>query len=379
MRFSLLALLSLCAVSPALAGKKKAVEPNIEDVSAQLMGRALTSDGAWDKLIELCDDIGHRLAGTEALEKAVDWGEAKLAADGLIASREPVILPVWIRGEESAVLLDPVERPLKVLALGGSVGTPEGGITAEVVVVANWEELEALGDAVQGKIVLYDVPFTGYGETVQYRGQGALRAAKQGAVAVLVRSVTPHSLDTPHTGAQWGAEEGVPAIPAAAVTLEAAALMHRLSNRGKTFRVHLELGAPVEDDRPGHNVVGEITGRELPDEVVVLGCHLDSWDVGQGAQDDGAGCVAAMEAGRLIAALPFAPRRTVRVVLFTNEENGLAGGKAYGVAHGDEKIVAAMEMDTGAGSPWGWRVDVRREDEAEAKRLQAQAIEALAP
>ena len=380
MNRTMMTLALACLLIPAAhAGKKKAAAPDRDAVSATLMGQALTSEGAWDKLLELCDGIGHRLSGSPELEKAVAWAEAKMAEEGMDASTEEVMVPAWIRGHQTATLLNPVERPLNILTLGRSVGTPEGGITADVLVVSSWDELEARKAEVKGKIVLYDVPFTTYGETVDYRGNGANRASAHGAVGVLVRSVTSHSLDTPHTGAMRPYEDGIPPIPAAAVTIEEAELMHRLQDAGTVPRVTLDLGAHTVDDRPSANVIGEIRGRSLPDEVVVLGCHLDSWDVGQGAQDDGAGCVAAMEAGRLIAGLEVAPARTVRVVLFTNEENGLAGGTAYAEAHADERIVAAMEMDTGAGEPQGWRVDVRRGDEDAAKALQAQAIQTLEP
>jgi len=384
MRRPFLLALLLSLTSPAHAGKKKSAEPDIQDVAAQLLGRALTTDMAWTRLVELCDDIGHRLSGSESLEQAVRWGQSRMTQDGLDTHLEEVMVPAWVRGHERAVLLQPVERELEILTLGRSVGTPEGGITAQVVVVDDWDHLARLGDTVAGKIVLYDVPFTNYGETVQYRARGAIEASKLGAVASLVRSVTPESLQSPHTGAMRPYEEGVTPIPAAAITLEAASLMRRLQERGKTFELHLDLGAHTLEDALSHNVVGEIRGRTHPEEVVVLGCHLDSWDVGQGAQDDGAGCVAVMEAGRLIRALPVAPRRTIRVVLFTNEENGLRGGTAYADAHGgddrpEERVVVAMEMDTGSGQPLGWRVDVRREDAQQQQALVAHAIEALTP
>jgi hypothetical protein len=372
-------LLLYALLATPVEAKKPKPAPDAEDVAAILMGRALTSTGAMDKLKELCDDIGHRLSGSPQLQEAVKWGEAKMASEGLDTHLEEVMVPAWIRGREHAVLLGPVERPLNILTLGRSVGTPDGGITAEVVVVDNWDHLESLGDAVAGKIVLYDVPFTNYGATVQYRGDGANRASRLGAVAVMVRSVTPKSLDTPHTGAMWYAEDIETKIPAVAVTVEEATLMRRLSERGKTFEVHLALGAHFIEDQLSHNVVGEIKGREEPDEIILMGCHLDSWDVGQGAQDDGAGCTAIMEAGRLIAALDPPPRRTVRVVLFTNEENGLMGGKTYGEAHADETFVAVIEMDTGAGQPLGWRVDQRRDDEEEAKILAEETITWLRP
>ncbi|MCK6528821.1 M20/M25/M40 family metallo-hydrolase [Myxococcota bacterium] len=246
-----------------------------------------------------------------------------------------------------------------MLGLGGSVGTPPGGIEADVVVARDFAHLESLGEAVRGRIVLFDVPFTDYGETVAYRGRGASAAARLGAVAVLIRSVTPTSLSTPHTGA-LGYAGDAPRIPAAALTVEDAASLHRLADRGIVPRVRLEMGARTAPDGTSANVVGEVRGREHPGEVVVLGCHLDSWDVGQGAQDDGAGCVTVLEAARLIGALPQRPRRTVRVVFYTNEENGLRGARAYAEQHRDElpRHVAAVEADTGSGAPLGFRVHV---------------------
>ncbi len=355
----------LLSASIAIAAKKPLPEPDLHDMAGTLLGRALASDTTWTRLTELCDDIGPRLAGSDGLNRAIAWGAAAMAEDGLAARLEPVTVPVWIRGAERASLLGPVPRELPILGLGGSVGTQPGGIDADVVVVHSFDELAALGKAgIEGRIVLYDVPFTTYGETVGYRWGGASAAAKHGAVAVLVRSVTPESLATPHTGAM-GYDPAAPKIPAAAVTTEDSAAIARMAGKG-TVRVHLEMSAKAAPDAPSANVVGEIRGREKPDEIVVLGCHLGSWDVGQGAQDDGAGCVMVMEAGRLIASLPVPPRRTVRVVLYTNEESGLAGGKAYAAAHAMERHVAALEADTGAGRPLGFRIQGGADDEKPA-------------
>jgi len=372
------ALAMVALAAPALA-KKQPAPPSLEAVAAELIGGALTSDDAWEELTELCDTIGHRLTGSPALERAVDWGAARMAEDGLTATRQEVAVQVWTRGEESLTMLAPVERELGMLGLGWSVGTPGGGVEAEVLVVDDFEHLERLGEAVAGRIVLYDVPFTTYGETVKYRSKGPAAAEALGAVAVLVRSVAPHGLYTPHTGSlDHGA---APQIPAAAVTLEDAAWMRRLSERGEPVRLALKMGAQDRGEGVSHNVIGELKGRELPDEYVVLGCHLDSWDVGQGAQDDGFGCAAAMEAGRLIAALEVAPRRSVRVVLFTNEENGLGGARAYAAAavEAGERHVGAIESDTGGGLPAGFRVDVRGEDEAAVEARLAEVMAALAP
>ncbi len=229
---------------------------------------------------------------------------------------------------------------------------------------------------IEGRIVLWDVPFSSYGATVGYRVAGASKAAEKGAVASLVRSVTPESLATPHTGSQHYAD-GVTQIPAMAITVEDAAAIRRWTERGKKVEVSLTMGAEILPDQQSANVVGDLLGRERPDEFVIIGCHLDSWDVGQGAQDDGAGCVIAMDAARLISELPVRPRRSIRVVLFTNEESGLAGGRAFAAAHGGDQVVAAIEADTGAGAPQGFRLDVRRGDNTE--RMQTRALERLEP
>ncbi len=346
---------------PGPAHARKKATPAPVAAPAQLIGEALTSEVSWLRLEHLCDRIGHRLSGSPALDQAIAWAQDAMNQDALANVRaEPVTVPVWVRGHERLTQLSPREQELDVLALGGSVGTPEGGVEADVLVVSSFDELDALPDAeIAGRIVLFDVPFTTYGATVQYRGHGASAAARRGAVAALVRSVTPVSLDTPHTG-NMEYDEDAPRIPAAAVTVEAASRMHRLQEAGAPARVRLELGSHDAGTAPSANVVGEVMGRELPDEIVVVGCHLDSWDVGQGAQDDGGGCVSALEVGRLIARLPQAPRRTVRIVLFTNEENGLAGGRAYAQAHAGERHVAAIESDTGTGAAAGFSLDVRR-------------------
>ena len=352
----MLFLLSMLVTMPSVHAGKRA--PDVDAVAAELMGRALASHESWRELTFLADQIGHRLSGTPQLEQAIAWAASEMRADGLRVSLEPVEVPHWVRGPAHAEVTVPRRQAIEVLALGSSVPTPEGGLEADVLVLGSFGELEARAADVAGRIVVWNVPFTTYGETVQYRVRGASEAARHGAVASLVRSVGPTSLDTAHTGVQRYAE-GVHMIPAAAITVEAAAWLHRLQSAGVTPRVHLALGPETHEPAPSHNVVGEVRGRGRPQEIVVIGCHIDAWDVGQGAQDDGAGCTNVMEVGRLLAALPVRPRRTVRVVLFTNEENGLAGARAYAAAHGSERIVAVLEDDSGAGEPRGFGVDVR--------------------
>ena len=321
-----------------------------------LLAAARADRGAYLLLAELTDDIGPRLAGSPALARAVDWAEVTLRRLGLQnVRREAAMVPHWVRHSERLTMLAPERRELPMLGLGDSPGTP--GIEAPVVVLHGFDELSA---AVAGKIVLFNVPMAPgtpavahYGAAAQYRAYGARRAAPFGALAVLVRSVTVHSLATVHTGASYPAEDAKP-IPAAAITVEDADLIDRLTSRGIEVRVRLEMGAEKLADALSHNVIGEICGSEHPEEVVVVGGHLDSWDVGRGAHDDGAGIVEVITAMRLIRELGVAPRRTIRVVLFTNEENGIRGGKAYAAAHGDETHLAAIETDLGGGAPVSW-------------------------
>ncbi len=322
----------------------------------RLIRESQSSDFAWQRLAEVTDTFGPRLSGSEGLERAIDWAVAKMKEDGLENVRkEPVLVPKWVRGRESLDLVEPIGQPLPMLGLGNSIGTPAGGIEADVVVVRHYDELAARAVDVKGRIVLFNVPFTSYGETVNYRTNGASRAAAFGASAVLVRSVGPTGLRTPHTGAMNYAGNA-PRIPAAAITAEDADRFQRLQARGVRIRVKLAMEARFEADVTSYNVVGELRGRELPDEIVVVGGHYDSWDVGSGATDDAGGCIVTWEALRLMKKLNLRPRRTVRVVLFTNEENGLRGGNAYRDTHKAElsKHVMLLESDGGVFDPDGF-------------------------
>ena len=323
----------------------------------RLIDAALADTEGYAKLTYLCDRIGKRLSGSQSLDQAVSWSVEQMKRDGLKnVAALPVKVSHWVRGRESAKIVAPLERPLRMLGLGMSVGTPAEGISAEVVVVSGIEQLAQLSrEQVKGKIVLFNAVYKGYGPTVVNRTAGASRAAALGAVAVLVRSITPLAVQLPHTGALTY-QEGVPRIPAAAITIEDALLIERLSQNGVPVKVHLEMAAHEEPDADSANVIGEIPGRELPQEVVVLGGHLDSWDVGQGAQDDGSGILASLEAVALIKKLGLQPRRTIRVVFWVNEENGGKGGEAYRQWVGDKlsNQVAAIEMDGGAERPLGF-------------------------
>lgn len=351
---STIALLLIPAV--AAAQESRPITEAYQDEAKRIIDVALANEAAWDRLAYLVDTFGPRFSGTPALEDAIDWMLSEMESDGLEnVHGEQVMVPRWVRGEEALTLLAPREDELALLGLGGSVATPPDGITADVLVVGSLDELEQQSSAARGKIVLFNVPFTTYGNTVRYRSNGASWAAQHGAVASLVRSIGPASMYTPHTGNMQYAD-GVPRIPHAAITLEDAEMMQRMQDRGQRVRVRLEMHAETRPDVPSRNVIAELVGSERPDEIVVIGGHIDSWDVGQGAMDDAGGCVAAWEAVRLLKELGLQPKRTIRVVLWTNEENGLRGATAYRDQHMDEldDHVLAIESDAGVFKPEGF-------------------------
>lgn len=350
---------SILLVPIALLAAAPPLSETYKDVSTQIISAALADHDGYAKLSYLCDRIGNRLSGSDSLNAAIAWAAAQMKRDGLEnVATAAVKVPHWVRGREEAEMVKPVRHPLTMLGLGGSVGTPPDGITAEVLLVANFDALNALGrEKVAGKIVLFNVPYEGYGKTVVYRGAGASRAARLGAVAMLIRSVGSLAMQTPHTGA-LNYSESDPKIPAAAITFEDATLIQRLADTGEAVTVHLYMEAHMLPDADSANVMGEIPGREKPEEIVVMGGHIDSWDVGAGAQDDGSGIIAALEAAVVIKKLGLHPRRTLRVVFWTNEENGGAGGLAYRDMVGAKihDYVAAIEMDGGAEKPVGFGV-----------------------
>lgn len=351
------ALCLLLAAAPQAVRAQQAGFATTYRAAADSLIRGATSDSAaYRRLGRLVDTFGHRLSGSASLEAAIDWVLDLMKADGLENVRgEPVMVPRWVRGAESADLVKPRAARLAMLGLGGSVATPKAGITAPVLVVGSFEELERRAAEAKGKIVLFDVPFTEYGATRRIRTDGPSAAARVGAVACLIRSVGSSSIRSPHTGATRY-DSTVAKIPAAALSAEDAMMLHRFQDRGEPVVVTLRMSARALADAPSRNVVAEIVGREKPDEIVVLGGHIDSWDVGQGAMDDGGGSVAAWEAVRLMKRLGLRPRRTVRVVLWTNEENGGRGATAYAESHAGElgKHVLAMESDNGAFDPKGY-------------------------
>ena len=339
--------------------------PNLTDqyraTANRLIGAALADTEGYERLAYLCYRIGNRLSGSPGLERAIAWSAEQMKAAGLENVRViPVKVPHWVRGAESARMVEPEDKALHMLGLGMSVATPPGGITAEVVVANTFEELGNLGaDKVRGKIVLFNEVYQGYGASSSYRFSGPSQAAALGAVAALVRSVTPLAMQVPHTGT-LRYDPAQPKIPAAAVSPEDAMMIARLSAGGTPVKVHLEMAARQEPDADSGDVIGEIPGREHPEEVVVIGGHIDSWDVGQGAQDDGAAIIASLQALALMKKLDLQPRRTIRVAFWVNEENGSRGGDAYRAWVGDQlrNHVAAIEMDGGAETPRGFGVSV---------------------
>ena len=356
MRFRSSALATVVAFAFAHSLAAQSIADRYRSDANRIIDAALKDSTAWNRLAEMTEKFGNRLSGTPALEQTIDWVIARMKEDGLQNVRgEPAMVPVWVRGEESAEMVSPRVQNLPMLGLGGSIATSPGGITAAILVVSSFSDLTAKAAQASGKIVLFDVPFTNYGETVQYRARGAVAAAKVGAVGALVRSVTPYSQRTPHTGGM-SYDSTVRRIPAAAITVEDAEMIHRLVDRGETVKVKLTMSAKTMPDAPSRNVMGELVGSEKPDEIVVFGGHIDSWDVGRGAMDDGGGVIVAWEAVRLLKRLGLKPRRTIRVVGWTNEENGGRGGQAYRDAHKAEvdKHVLAIESDGGVFKPQGF-------------------------
>src|SRR3954469_9793160 len=331
----------------------------------QLQQAALKSDYAYRQVAHLSNNIGPRLSGSVQAQKAVDYVAAELKALGLEVQLEKVTVPHWVRGEETATLAEfpgmaeNTTQKIVLCALGASVATPPEGVTADVLVVQDFDELEALGkDKVTGKIVLFNYHFdkhmaaenragNAYSQAVKYRADGPVAAGRLGAIAALIRSVGGAEYRLPHTG-QTDYKQGMPKIPAGAVTAEDADLIAALAPQG-TVRMHLVRTPQTLPDAPSFNVIGDLKGTEHPEQVIVVSGHLDSWDLGTGAIDDGAGVAVSMEAANLVQKLHLKPKRTIRVIAWMNEENGSRGSKQYAKDHGKENHFAAMETDNGAG------------------------------
>ena len=343
---------------------------------------ALARGEAHENLRQLTKDIGHRLSGSQSAFDAMDWGQGVLegyGADSVWVM--PVQVPSWTRGTvaTATAIIDGETHPLHVTALGGSVGTPnDEPLRAQVVQVKSLDRLNELPrEDVEGRLVLFNRPMdpvlinTGaaYGGAVDQRGRGAIAAAEVGAVGALVRSMT-HALDTlPHTGAMYY-QEGTDSVPSAAIsTVDASWLANQLKEH-PDLEVVLKMNCRAFPDVEQGNVIGEWRGSELPHEIITLGGHLDSWDIGEGAHDDGAGIVHTLEVLRILKALGYAPRRTIRFVLFINEENGNRGGKTYAARAQEDhtatnlRYVAALESDAGGFVPRGFRIDAADEPTA---------------
>ncbi len=368
----------LMALSIAIVNMAVHSQPAPSDhreLADKLLETGLRNCEAYDRLKELCAKAPHRLSGSAGAATAVELTQKMMLDNGFSnVHREKIMVPRWVRGEEECFITPSrslklkqtaqIER-LNICALGGSVATPSDGIEGEVIEVKSLKEVAALQQNAKGKIIFYNRPFDGgklntfeaYGGAVDQRSRGAIEAAKVGAVGVLVRSMTLALDDVPHTGMMNYADT-VKKIPAAAVSTLGANRLSGLLAKGNKVRVRMRLTCQTLPDVESANVVGELTGSEKPKEVIVLGGHLDAWDKGQGAHDDGAGCMQAIEAIHLLKSLGVKPRRTIRAVMFMNEENGTRGGKAYPVApeRKGETAIAAFESDAGGHAPRGFSV-----------------------
>lgn len=334
----------------------KAIEERYTETSLKIIAEAMSDSTAFNRLSYLCDTFGPRLSGSKNLEDAIDWIIREMKYDGLQnVVGERVRVPVWLRGKESVTLLRPFEKEMEILGVGGSIGTPKSGITSDVIVVRDFSELEQKKNQIKGKVVLFNVDYSNYGDVLKYRYSGASEAAKYGARGSLLRSITPWSVHTPNTGL-LAYNNGLKKIPYASLTVEDAMMMQRLYDRGQKMTIKMQMSSKLVSDRWSRNIIAELRGSTYPDEIVLLGGHIDSWDVGQGAHDDAGGCLASWEAVRLIKKLNFKPKRTIRCVLWTNEENGGRGSIAYRDMHLDEldKHIVTIVSDMGVFAPEGF-------------------------
>jgi carboxypeptidase Q len=337
----------------------------------KIFDEALVNGKGYQWLEMLTKNIGARLSGSPGADRAVAWCDSlcrSIVPDGV--TLQPVTVPYWVRGaKEEVMLLEKGQQPvtLAACALGGSVATPAEGLLAPVVMVHSFEELEKLGEAnIKGKIVFYTYEmdqrfintFGAYADAVGYRWRGPSEAARFGAVASITRSIAINVDDFPHTGSMRYIDS-LPKIPCAAISTKAAELLEQRLKENKQFKINMKLNCQTLADKPSHNVIAEIKGNEFPDQIIVIGGHLDAWDNGEGAHDDGAGIMHTVEVLRLFKAIGYQPKRTIRVVSFMNEENGLRGGKAYAQLSEklEEKHIAAIESDEGGFTPIGFGID----------------------
>lgn len=312
---------------------------------------AMADSSFYDRLGYMCDMFGPRLSGSQNLENAIRWAVSEMKKDKLANVRlDSVMVPHWVRGAENCTMTKPWKHNIPITGFGGSVPTPKEGISAEVLVVKDFDELEKYGDRAKGRIVVFDDPWQNYGQAVQYRFRGAIAAAKYGAIASLTRATSPIGMSSPHTGMMVYADT-LPKIPSGAIALEDSELLHRIQNRGVTPVIYLKLESETLPDALSWNVLAEMPGKELPDEYIAFGGHIDCWDLGTGAHDDAAGCLSSWASLKLLKDLGLTPKRTLRSVFWVNEENGVRGGKKYFEDHGKEKHALMFEFDSGLFPP----------------------------
>lgn len=349
------------------------------DVAKKIIDLAVygaAQNRSYTRLADFTDTIGNRVSGSQNLDMAIKYMYTAMTKDGLDVHLEQVKIPHWVRGKESAEMIAPRAKSLAILGLGSSVGTPPEGIEAEVLVVKSFEELKSRASEASGRIVVFNQRFVSYGQTVAYRAYGASEAARVGAVATLIRSVTPFSINSPHTGWQ-DYQDGVKRIPTACITMEDAELMWRMAQRGQKIVVRLTMGAKTLPDVDSFNTVAEIKGWQHPEQVVLMSGHLDSWDVGQGAMDDGGGAMISWEALSLIKDLGLRPRRTLRTVLWTAEEQGGVGAQQYYELHkvNLSNFDLVMESDAGTFTP----VALQFAGSDAAQKVMEEVVKLLAP
>ncbi len=353
------AILSVMAFLAILNSPLFAREPSYSSLYSKysetvdkILAEATKDSSAWNELAYMCYRFGGRLAGSEALNKAIDYLTDLMKKDSLENVRkEPVLVPHWVRGNEYCEMIAPRREKLRFVGLGRSVGTPPEGIVAEVVVVKSFKELAKRAKEIPGKIVLFAEPFKNYGQAVQYRWRGPLEAVKYGAVATICRSVSPIGMQNSHTGAMAIYPDSIKKIPNGAISAEGVDMIQTLIKAGEKVKLKIYMEAKTLPDALSYNVLGEIKGSEKPDEIVLVGGHIDSWDIGYGAQDDAGGVFATFKALSILKKLGLRAKRTIRVVAWVNEENGLKGAIEYAKKHAAEKHFVALEFDSGVFPP----------------------------
>jgi len=354
----------LCLVAPAILSAQ-----SHEEIIKKIYDEALTNSPIYENLRVLCKDVGHRLSGSPQAAAAVEYTRQLMESYGFDSVYlQPVMVPHWVRGEKEIARVVNSDKlgsfDLNVLALGNSVGTGEDGIVAPVIELSSVEEVEDYNGKLKDKIVFFNGKmdptltndFSAYGKAVVQRAYGASDAAKYGAKAVIVRSVTNRVDDIPHTGSLVY-KPLAPQIPAVAISTNDAEKLSALLKDQNDLNVFIRTTSEMKEDKLSYNVIGELKGSEKPEEIIAVGGHLDSWDVGEGAQDNGGGCMQGIEALRLFKALDIRPKRTLRAIMWMNEENGLRGGRQYAkvATENGETHIAAIESDAGSFSPQGFK------------------------